>query len=139
MITKLSKVYLAEFNPKFRKSISGYGNTTIHPEGVYHTIMKDDKKVGIVGYIPRGPNNFEQVAILPKYRGLGLVNEASNLLLAKYKMKKLLAHIDNDNVASIGSHAKAGFKRDLAIENKLIASNKLPKNSMIYSKVRISS
>lgn len=135
MFTKLGEISLQEFNPKFRKTISGYGNTTMHEAGVYHTIWRDNKKVGIIGYIPRGLNNFEQIAILPKYRGQGLTNEASLALMKLHKLKKLTAHIDDDNIASIKAHEKAKFKRNLILEKKLRKDKKIPETSKLYTRV----
>lgn len=134
MITKQSELYLAEFNPKFRKSISGYENTTIHPDGTYHTIIDGGKKVGIIGFIPRGSNNFEQIAILPKYRHQGITQKASTLLAKLYNLDHLNAHIDDKNIASIKAHLKSGFKQNIKLTKTLFDLNKLPKNSKIYTK-----
>lgn len=133
MITKIGNVILSKFDPKFRKSISGYYNTTLHKEGIYHTIIKDGEKAGIIGFIPRGNNKFEQIAILPKYRGQNLTSISSKLLMKKHNIKELTAHIDDDNIASIKAHLKANFKRNSKLEKELRALNKLTSNSKLYT------
>lgn len=104
---------LENFDKYFFELIDGCEKVSIAKDGKYHTIIVDDKKVGIVGFIPAKYSKntgFIQIIIIPKFRGKGLVKQAENLLAKKYKLKRLYATIRKDNIASICVHQKIGFK-----------------------------
>lgn len=104
---------LGKFDKHFFKSIDGHEKVLIAGDGKYHTIIVDDKKVGIVGFIPiklSKDAGFVQTIIVPEFRGKGLLKEAQDLLVRKYKIKELYATIKKDNIVSIRAHQKIGFK-----------------------------
>jgi len=106
---------LNDFDEKFYKSIEGYRKTISPSRGVmYHTIVVDNEKVGVVGYFPVKKNKqagFVQIALLLKFRGKGFVKKAEELLVKKYDIKLLWATVDKDNIASIKAHLKIGFRQ----------------------------
>lgn len=107
------KIKLDKFDKEFFKKLEGHEEVSSFENVVYHTILSDDQKVGIVGYIPaKFPDHcgFVQIVIHPDFRGQGIVGEAESLLVEKYKLKVLLATIKKDNIASIKAHQKIGFE-----------------------------
>lgn len=104
---------LRNFDQKFYKSIDGYDKILVKKQGIYHTVIADGKKVGIVGYIPTEISKhagFVQIAIASEFRGKGLAQQAEDLLARKYNLKELYATIKKTNIASIRAHQKAGFR-----------------------------
>jgi RimJ/RimL family protein N-acetyltransferase len=109
------KTELADFNPNYLDSLSGKEEIVISDNGVYDTIICDGVPAGIVGYIkPKSETGtdwgFVQIIISPEFRGRGLVKIAEDLLVEKHGLKKLLATIKLENIASLKSHEKIGFK-----------------------------
>ncbi|MFC1700936.1 GNAT family N-acetyltransferase [Patescibacteria group bacterium] len=105
---------LGEFDKQYYKSLEGH-EKIVPPDKdvIYHTIIVDNQKVGIVGYIPvKFSKNagFIQILIALEFRGKGLVKRAEDLLAKKYNLKELYATIEKENIASIRAHNKIGFK-----------------------------
>jgi len=104
---------LKKFDKQFFESIGGHKKILITRNGKYHTIFLDNKKVGVIGFIPaKFPKNtgFVQIVIVPEFRGKNLVKQAEDLLVKKYKLKELYATMKEDNIVSIRAHQKIGFK-----------------------------
>lgn len=107
------QIHLKDFDQLYLKSLPGFEEVSINNQGFYHTIFVDNKKAGIVGYIPaKFPDDagFVQIIIDPEFRGQGLVEKAEDLLAQKYDLKILYATISSNNTASIKAHQKAGFE-----------------------------
>jgi RimJ/RimL family protein N-acetyltransferase len=90
--------------------------------------------VGFVGFIPTKLDpkvGFVQILILPKYRGQGILEIAEDQLAELHQLKSLWATIDKDNISSIKSHLKAGFKYFPKSKiNEWIKMGKLNKNQI---------
>lgn len=111
-IEEKTNLKLGEFDEKYFKALDGHEKILLAEKGIYHTILFDDEKIGIVGYIPaKFPDNsgFVQIIITPNHRGEGTVEIAENLLVQKYNLKILYATIEKTNMASIRAHQKIGF------------------------------
>ncbi|TSC90987.1 MAG: Uncharacterized protein CEN90_714 [Parcubacteria group bacterium Licking1014_17] len=101
-----------EFNKVFFETLDGHESVSISADGTYYTILYDNEKAGVVGYIPaKFPEHagFVQIVIAPKFRGKGIVGTAENMLMQKHNLKILFATIKKDNPASIRAHEKIGF------------------------------
>jgi len=112
---------LGKFDHQYFKSLEGYEKIISPDENViYHTIIFNNQKAGIVGYIPTKQKDagFVQILIAPEFRGQGLLEQAEDLLAKKYKLKKLYATISKENIASIRAHLKVGFKEISEEEQK---------------------
>lgn len=104
---------LAEFDHQYYQSLEGREKVVSPNENtIYHTIIVNGRKAGVVGYLPAKEKNvgFIQIVIAPEFRGRGLLEQAEDLLAKKYNLKKLYAKMDKENTASIRAHLKAGFK-----------------------------
>lgn len=111
--THLIEVKLANFDDNFFKSLPDFRKIGLDSKGIYHTIIIDDQKAGVVGYIPtkgKEKTGFVQIILKDDFRGLGILVLAEDLLAKKYNLKTLLATIKKDNLASIRAHEKSGFK-----------------------------
>lgn len=119
---------LTPIDEKFFKTIKDYKEIYYNPNdyNFYYSLMVDNNKAGVVGIVVLGNNTFFQIAIHDKYRRMGLVKIGSDLIAEKHNLSKLYATIENDNIASINAHIKAGFVKlsDKIISN-LIKDNKL--------------
>jgi RimJ/RimL family protein N-acetyltransferase len=105
-------ISLSSFKKDILKQIPEKENISLDPSGIYYTIKKDNKEAGIVGLIPslkEKNSGFVQIAIIPEYRGQGILKKAETMLAEKHSLKKLYATIDKNNIPSITSHLKAGF------------------------------
>ena len=109
------RVSLGKFDERYFKSLSGHTEILYLKKGFYYTILCDNKKAGVVRYIPtKSPKNsgFVQIVTDPKFRRKGLVKAAEDLLAKKHNLSALYATIKKSNTASIGAHKKAGFRID---------------------------
>lgn len=106
-------VKLNSFDKKYFKTLSGHEKIQVAEKGIYHTILRNNKKAGVVGYIPSKfskNSGFVQIVVDPYFRGQSLPKIAEDLLVKKHNLKNLWATIKEDNVASLRAHQKAGFK-----------------------------
>jgi RimJ/RimL family protein N-acetyltransferase len=128
------RINLIPLDQTFLKTIPDNKQILIKKEGVYHTILVNGEKAGIVGFIPtqnsRGEKlYFIQIALLENFRGKGLTKIAEDLIASKYTLPKLYATIEIDNLASLKTHLKAGFeeldKQSLAVlrQNRFLKVN----------------
>jgi len=104
---------LAKFDKKFYNNLEDKEKILIN-KGIFYTINLGNKKVGIVGFIPSkfsDKQGFIQIIIKQEFRGKGLLEQAEDLLAKKHELEYLFATIKKDNIASIKSHKKAGFKK----------------------------
>jgi HAD superfamily hydrolase (TIGR01509 family) len=107
-----SNIKLGEFDEKYLKNLDDHKKILLKEKGIYHTILFNDKKIGIVGYIPaKSPDHsgFVQIIINRNHRGEGIVEVAENLLAQKYNLEILYATIEKTNDTSIRAHQKIGF------------------------------
>jgi len=123
------EIKLDKFNKEYFETLNDRKEILFVKNSVYYTILCNNKKAGIVGYIPaKFPKNtgFVQIIIDPNFRGKGLVRIAEDLLVQKHNLKILYATIKKENIASIRAHQKIGFKK---INNKKL--NDLKKNGFL--------
>ncbi len=109
----MMKISFDKFSEEYLKTLLGFQEILVSRSGVYHTILKNNRKVGIVGYIASkfsGDSGFVQIIIDPNFRGQGIMEIAEDLLVQKYNLRKLYATIRKDNLISIKAHQKIGFK-----------------------------
>jgi len=107
------KIYLGKFDREYFKTLNGYKEILLLKNGNYHTIICNNKKVGIVGYIPTKFSEtagFVQIIISFKFRGQGIVEISEDLLVQKYNLNVLYATIKKKNITSIRAHQKIGFQ-----------------------------
>jgi RimJ/RimL family protein N-acetyltransferase len=105
-------VKLIDFDNDYFKTLKDRDEIVIADEGKYYTILWDNKKAGVVGFIPSKASDgsgFVQIIIAPEFRGKGLVKLAEDFLAKRHNLKQLFATIKKDNIASIKSHQKSGF------------------------------
>ncbi len=107
------KIKLNKFEKEYFETLNRYEEILLSENAFYYTILCDDKKAGIVGFLPaKFPENsgFVQIIISPEFRGKGIVEIAEDLLAQKYNLKILYATIKKENLRSIRAHQKIDFK-----------------------------
>lgn len=125
-------IKLLPFEKEFYESLSEKEKIYFIPEGKYQIISLQEKNIGIVDFTPvknSKEEGFIQIILLKKYLGRGFVEKAETELVNKYSLKKLYATIEMDNLASIKTHKRIGFK--LLSERRL---NKLRKIGLLGKK-----
>ena len=111
--SEIKNIKLAKFDKKYFNSLDGHEEIVISEKGFYYTILVNNKKAGVVGYIPSHAfkkSGFIQIVIDPDFRGKGLVKIAEDLLAKKHNLEVLWATIKKENIASIRAHQKIGFQ-----------------------------
>ncbi len=106
------EIKLDKFEKQYLETLDGREDILLSKSGVYHTILCDNKKVGIVGCVSAKfseKSGFVQIIICPEFRGKGIVEIAEDLLVKKYNLQKLYATIKKENIASVRAHQKIGF------------------------------
>ncbi len=107
------EIELSKFDKEYFETLDGHEEILLAENGVYYTILYNNKRAGIVGFIPaKFPNNsgFVQIVIDSDFRGKGLVKTAEDLLVQKHNLKILYATIKKENIISICTHQKIGFQ-----------------------------
>jgi RimJ/RimL family protein N-acetyltransferase len=107
-------IELKPFDKEFYESLPEKEKIEIKENGKYHLILSAEGKAGIVGFIPLRTSDeegFIQIILLEKFRGKNILKDAEGQLVRKYKLKRLYATVDDDNLASIKSHEKIGFEK----------------------------
>lgn len=107
------EISLGEFDKEYFKTLDDHKEILLVENGFYYTILCNNKKAGLVGYIPAKfskDSGFVQIIISSELRGEGIVGVAEDLLARKHNLKILYATVKKENVASIRSHQKIGFK-----------------------------
>ena len=107
------EINLGKFDKEYLKTLNGHEEISLVENGVYYTILCNNKKAGLVGYIPaKFPKNsgFVQIIVDTHFRGQGLVKIAEDLIAQKHNLKRLYATIKKENIASIRAHQKIGYK-----------------------------
>ena len=115
------EINLDKFDKQYFKTLDGRKEISLVENGVYYTILCNNEKAGLVGYIPAKfpkDSGFVQIIISPEFRGKGIVKFADDLLAQKHNLKSLYATIKKENIASIRAHQKIGFKM---IEDKKLS------------------
>lgn len=123
------EIKLNKFDKEYFNNIDGCNEISFTENGIYYTILYNNKKAGVIGYIPvKSSKNsgFLQIIISPEFRGKGIVGLAEDILAQKHNLKTLYATIKKENPASIHAHQKIGFK--IINDEKL---NKLRKNGFL--------
>jgi RimJ/RimL family protein N-acetyltransferase len=106
-------IKLEKFDKDFFDTLDGKERVMFSESGTYYTILCDNQKAGVVGYIPMEFSRnlgFVQIVIDPNFRGLGIVGLAEDLLAQKHNLKTLYATIKKNNIISIRAHQKIGFE-----------------------------
>ena len=94
------------------------------PDTKLFTIKINGQIAGVTGFIKKKNRYYFQIAILPKFRGMNILNKSVNFLKEKYKIKQLISVIEKDNIASIKAHEKNGFQRNNQLEKELWSNKK---------------
>ena len=111
---------LDEFDEEYFYSISKDGEDEWKAIGIencqsqkYYTVVSENNvRLGIVGiYNTDNEQNITHIIIDPKFRGKGLLPKFYDLLLQEEKPSFLTATIKVDNISSVKSHEKAGFRK----------------------------
>src|SRR3989339_269538 len=98
------RIKLCEFDKNYFDSLKEHKEILFTEDGIYHTILYNNQKAGVVGYIPlkrQEDSGFVQIIISPEFQGKGIVEIAENLLIKKYNLKRVYATIKKENISSI--------------------------------------
>ena len=107
-------IKLNTFDKEFYESLPEKEKIGMNEKGKFCTIIYKNQRAGVVGFIPLKTSKkegFIQIILLKKFRGKGIVKEAEEMLAKKYKLKKLYATIDDDNIISKMAHEKIGYEK----------------------------
>lgn len=116
----IEDVGLIEFDEEYFHSISAgdkydwiaFGMENCKNQRYYTVVGRDNVKLGIVGiYDTDDDQNIAHIIIDSKFRGKNLLLKFYNALLERENLSFLTATINIDNIASVRSHEKAGFKK----------------------------
>jgi len=135
---KPNDISLGEFDKSYWNSLSKKDRDKIYFDdkvGKYFIIKNKNDNCGIVGLIIKN-RYFFQIILESKCRGKNLVKISSDLIMEKFKLKKLYATIDKSNIASLKGHEKAGFKRNFKEEKELKSKNRMIDNKILLTKMR---
>jgi RimJ/RimL family protein N-acetyltransferase len=119
-IEEIKVVGLVEFDKDYFYFISkdskekwkAIGMENCKNQRYYTAISENNVKLGIVGiYDTEDEQNITHIIIDPKFRGKGLLPKFYDLLLQKEELSFLTATVKIDNIPSIKSHEKAGFRK----------------------------
>lgn len=105
-------VKLIDFDNDYFKTLKDKEIMIMMNEGKYYTITFDNKKVGVIGFIPSNDHNGSgdvQIIISPESRGKGLVKLSEDFLAKKHNIKTLYITLKKNNISAIKAHEKAGF------------------------------
>ena len=107
------KIELEKFDRDFFNNLEGNKEVLLAGNGVYHVILCDNERAGVVGYIPAKfseNSGFVQIVLSPDFRGKGIVEVAEELLVQRHSLRVLFGTVKMDNIASIRAHQKIGFE-----------------------------
>ena len=101
--------------PTWDEHQNWFTNTINNPEINFYLVINQGSPVG---FVRLNPTSFENqatakevsIAISPEHHSKGLGVIALNLLTALHNNSKLLAFIDENNIASVKAFERAGFK-----------------------------
>ncbi len=104
-------IELSTFDKNFLKTLPGNEEVLLSDNGTYYTILCDKISAGVVGCVPSKllDEGFVQIVLTPEFRNKGVLEIAEDMLAQKHNLKKLMATIKEDNIASVLSHKKACF------------------------------
>lgn len=105
------EIKLVGFEREFFETLKDKENIKLAENGIYYTILCDNNRTGVIGYIPAksADSGFIQIVLSPEFIGKGIAEIAESLLAQKHQLKLIYATIKKENIQSIKSHEKAGF------------------------------
>jgi len=123
------EIQLGPYNKSYFYSLPNHDEITHRSYGTYYSLLYDEKKIGIVGFIPLKTRGevLGQILIHPNFRGKQILQTAYDLLSKKHKIKKLFVTILDENISSIKGHLKAGFVKVSSEQDR-----KLRKQGYLY-------
>jgi RimJ/RimL family protein N-acetyltransferase len=105
-------IKLSKFDNNFLGTIEDCKKIHLNPkEGTHYTIINEDKKVGIIGFVKKAGGHFLKIGIHQNFRGKGIFEKALKLMIKENKLKKIQSTISESNIISIKAHKKLGFKK----------------------------
>jgi len=130
-------VKLKPFSRSFFNTLSGK-EAVLDPDRFefteYRTILVNGEKAGVVGMIfPKGDRSWGaiQIALEPRFRGKGLLQACEDMLASELKVYNLYATIEKENIHSINSHKRAGFRMLSEVDLKKIRKQGFLKESQV--------
>jgi len=135
-------ISLIDFDKNFYNNLNDKNKIKVLlTKGLYYTILIDNIKIGIVGYIgPFKRNNANaglvQILLKEEYRGKDLIGKIYQKMVNRDNLNCLFATIKENNIISIKAHKKIGFRKmNYKLENQLRKSNKLRKGFIRLIKI----